>query len=447
MLYCYHFCIFCIAPKAKSKNSSNELAVSGPPIHQRQNSAPSFSKLDDDNETVSWDSHQDIKETFRPASEVFYSNNDDDKHADSHFDRRASMPSKFFESVSQGRNQTDDSSSEYSVPTPKWTMYANTTRKSDLDPNTAVSDPELAVRRGRTKNVKAIPDEIKRAKSASEAQRHILRDKKLDDKYKNRKKLPRNLETWRARENSCDSGSSSPGDEREPSSSRKFKREDSKRHSSPGLPKTSPGSPQNKQKKLSMQETEIEIAYSPIYLDDLRKQNRPKVRPLPITVANESEILRGLDLESNEKVPTPDIVIDRVADQEVDDSFEGAIEQLSRRKENEENVDPLATSSLKQEEQERACGEKGRNCDSPSEEVARQETSFDSPCSHPSLESEYNITVTGSMNDETLIMEDKDTGLDLSDLMDMRNMKKNKKIVKQKGEKESKIKETTITFV
>lgn len=435
------------APKAKSKNSSNELAVSGTPIHQRQNSAPSFSKLDDDNDTVSWGSHQDINETFRPASEVFYTNNDDEKHVDTQFDRRASMPSKFFESISQGRNQTDNSSSEYSLPTPKWTMFGNTTRKSDPNPNSAMSDPELAVRRGRTQNVKAIPDEIKRAKSASEAQRHLLRDKKSDEKYKDRKKLPRNLETWRARENSCDSGSSSPGDEREPSSLKKFKREDTKRHSSPGYPRTSPGSPQNKQKKLSMQDTEIEIAYSPIYLDDLKKQNRPKVRPLPITVANESDILRGLDLESNEKMPTPDIVIDRVADQEIDDSFEGAIEQFSKRKENEENVDPLV-STLKQEEQEKTCKEKGRNCDSSSEEVAKQETlSNDSHCSHPSLESEYNITVTGSMNDETLIMEDKDTGLDLSGLMDMRNMKKNKKIVKQREEKEPNRKETTITFV
>jgi len=196
-----------------------------------------------------------------------------------------------------------------------------------------------------------------------------------------------------------------------------------------------------------MQDTEIEIAYSPIYLDDLKKQNRPKVRPLPITVANESDILRGLDLESNEKMPTPDIVIDRVADREIDDSFEGAIEQFSKRKENEENVDPLV-STLKQEEQEKTCKEKGRNCDSSSEEVAKQETlSNDSHCSHPSLESEYNITVTGSMNDETLIMEDKDTGLDLSGLMDMRNMKKNKKIVKQREEKEPNRKETTITFV
>ena len=422
--------------------------VSGAPLHERQFSAPSFSKLDDDNENFIWDSHQDVTEKFRPASEVFYSKNDDDYQYNSHFDRRASMPSKVFEKGSADIITREGSGSVVSVPTSK-KIHTDLTNNLCLNMNMAMSDPELAVRRSRTKNIKAITEDIKRAKSASVAQRSMFKGNSTDERGKNKKKLPKNLESWRARENSCDSASSSPGEERESNNSRKVKREDSKRYCSPSLPGNSPESPQNKQKRLSAEETEIAIAHSPIYLDDVKKQNRLKVRPLPITISNESDILRGLDLDSYDQVKTPDIVIDKVLSDEVDDSFDDAIERFNRRKKgSEDNFESAIGTRPNPDEHERTFEEeKEKKFKSASGEKVSDASNLDFQCSYPLLENDYSITVTGSVNDETLIMEDKDTGLDLSELMDLTNMKKSRKTTKQKGEKELKVKETTITFV
>ena len=418
-------------------------------MHERQNSAPSFAKLENDSEIVDWRCHPDVNERFRPASEVFYSKNGDDDDDDLYplgqFDRRASMPSHFFENNSRSSNPSENSGTEVSVPIPKKTQHAHMMRELCAGMNTAVSDPEIAVRRDRTKNIKAISEDVRRSKSTSLAQKNVANEKKVEEKNKNRKKLQKNLESWRARENSCDSS-----EERESSNLRKAKREDSKRHSSSGLPKNSPGSPQNKQKKVAMEEAEIAIAHSPIYLDDAKKQNTSKARPLPITIDNESEILRGLDLESYEQILTPDIVIDKVGNEQMDDSFDSAIERLSRRKKSDEkNFESVISAPLDPEEHGKISEEekKERSCDSPSGEIVNNASSLGSSGSLGLLDSEYSITVTGSVNDETLIMEDKDTGLDLSELMDMSNMKKNRKAMKQRGEKESKVKETTITFV
>ena len=418
--------------------------VSGTPLHERQFSAPSFSKLDDDNENVIWDSHQDVTETFRQASELFYSENDGDDQCNAHFDRRASMPLKLFEKCSADIIVREGSGSEVSVPTSK-NIHTDLTNSMNM----AMSDPELAVRRSRTKNIKAVSEEIRRAKSASVAQRSMFKGNSMDEKGKNKKKLPKNLQSWRARENSCDSASSSPGEERESSNSRKVKREDSKRYCSPGLPGNSPGSPQNKQKKLSAEEAEIAIAHSPIYLDDVKKQNKLKVRPLPITISNESEILRGLDLDSYDQITTPDVVIDKVPSEEVDDSFDGAIERFNRRRKGSDNKFELVIGTPPNpEEHERTFEEeKEKKLKSASGGKVNDASSLGLGSSLPVLENDYSITVTGSVNDETLIMEDKDTGLDLSELMDLTNMKKSRKTTKQKGEKELKVKETTITFV
>ena len=437
------------ASKSKTGNDNNKLTVSGPPLHERQNSAPSFSKLNDD-EVLGFANSQEISERFRPASEMFYSKANDD--GNDYFDRRASMPAaKFVRDSSSEYNQTEDSGSELSAPPSRKSLHVSLMRNLHPALSSALSEPDLAVRRGRTKNIKGISDDITRRNSALIGQTSVSKDETDGERNRSQKKLPKNLESWRARENSCDSASSSPGEERESNNTRKMKRDDAKRHSSPGLP--SPRSPQNKQKKLSIEQAEIAIAHSPVYFDDVKKPRTSKARPLPISVANESEILRGLDIESYEHVSTPDIVIDDVKPDEMDDSFEGAIERFNRRKKKvDKNFESFSSTPKNLEKRDRRMEGEERGKGAEKRESTPGEKSSDgsifvSPGSPSLLDSECNITVTGSVNDETLIMEDKETGLDLSELMDMTNMKRNRKIMKQRGEKEQKIKETAITFV
>ena len=400
-----------------------------------------------DNGRVDSRKYSETSERFRPASEIFYSNDDDD-YSDDYFDRRASMPStKFTRESSSDVNQTD-SGSDFSVPLSERGPSALLPKPKNmhLSLTAAMSDPELAVRRNRANNIKALAEDFKRTKSSAE--RNFSYNKEELEGSQSRKKLPRNLETWRARENSCDSASSSPTEFIDVGKVKKIKREDAKRHSSPRATRHSPRSPQNKQKRFSIQEAEIAIAHSPIYLDDVGKQRAAKVRPLPINIANESEILKGLDLGSYENVRTPDIVVDDVDGME--DSFDGAIERLRSQKTFSIESFEFVSDTPPHGEQERQKFEESKNAkhaESLTVDRIGDSSSEMSPSSPSMSECDFNITVTGSVNDETLIMENKDTGLDLSGLMDMTNMKRSRKQAKQRGEKDSKIKETAITFV
>eukprot|EP00794_Sanderia_malayensis_P005224 gene5224-5881_t len=111
----------------------------------------------------------------------------------------------------------------------------------------------------------------------------------------------RNLLDWRARENSCDSASSSATDELDYGTSKRYKVKDVKRHSSPPCisNKISPQSPRTKHQKIELKETtEVEIANSPLLMPLVdhdpvpggRSQKLP--RPTPISMSQQTESRR-----------------------------------------------------------------------------------------------------------------------------------------------------------
>lgn len=441
----------------KANENATLKVADGSIAHVRQNSAPSFSSLQDDEQigtaisSDSFDRFSHTSDTFRPASEVFYSNEDDNDRID-YFDRRASMPSaKFFRS-NLSECSVADEKSEPSKIKGKQDQPSQLQENLHLSLVPAISDPELTVRRDRARNIKGFPSDLRKSKSVVENHKSLSNDKKED--IISQKKLQKNLESWKAKENSNDSASNARIEDVESKKSKKWKRDDSKRRSSPIFPKRFPRSPQNKQKKLSMEEAEIAIAHSPVYLDDVNKRKPTKGRPLPINVANESEILKGLDSGSYENVQTPDIIINEAEKNVMEDSFESAIERFNRQKVlNSSDFEFSNSTPVQYDEKHKrtSCdlddGDDGKNKKQNGTSSFKDEVDGEAPESPSFLECDYSITVTGSVNDETLIMEDKITGLDLSGLMDMTNMKRNRKISKQRGEKEGKIKETAITFV
>eukprot|EP00795_Rhopilema_esculentum_P011950 gene11950-2523_t len=448
------------------------------PSHSRQHSAPLYDRPYDASDTGSSsflddllsagvydkNGHESDPHKFRPASEVIFAQNEEKEF----FDRRASVPlarivrddGELKDFSRKGVSNSDISAlSTHLHPRSKFVKNMHATL------NAAVSDPELAVRRGRAKNVKALKEDVGRRGSdasnnsnspSNSARKYSERRPRSDAEIGQNRRLSKNLLSWRSRQNSSDSVTSTATEETDAGKSRKLKRDDVKRYSSPEpvILKNYPRSPRNKQKKLEMADAEIAIANSPVYLVEVgSRPNGQKDRPQPISVADESDILRGLDLEeSYDNVSTPSSAKTEESTNSLDDSFENVLDTMNWKDnatDERKNGDP----SLKLHEQ----GDNLNRTDTLNDTGSKSNVAVvidvvDSAgtaedVNLPDPDYEHNATVTGSVNDETLIMEDKDTGLDLSGLMDMTNVKRNRKGVKPKGEKEQKVKETAITFV
>ena len=400
---------------------------------------------------------------FRPASEFFSRMDYDDQFQD----RRNSVPgtleSNMTKTVSDIEWKTTSGSNISSLAVTKspTKQFLNNKHHSLVS---AVSDPELAVRRGRTTQVsKTLKREVIRtgsdvssnsAASAGSANIADQRPRSAAD-ISHIRRLSKNLLSWRGRDNSCDSASSSATEDfsQDGLSTKRIK--DAKRPSSSEalVVKQSPRSPRIKHKK--MEDVEIAIANSPVYPVDAGKQKNSKARPLPISLANESEILRGLDLgDSFDAVQSPDMKDASAEDTDVvpydiDDSFENAIERgrlLASALDNLPVNDNCLNDQTVDGQQNDKEAAKARPVHQDSIDLVDMD-SLDASNSPSALDYEFNVTVTGSVNDETLIMEDKDTGLDLSGLMDMTNVKRNRRGTRQRGDKDPRPRETAITFV
>ena len=210
---------------------------------------------------------------------------------------------------------------------------------------------------------------------------------------KHRPKMVKNFSPRRCRHNSYDSASST-----EAGSGRKkrVKQDDGNRMSFAlrfSAHKTLDVS-ESHHRVAELRDTEIAIANSPVYSTGRSRSAKP--RPAPITGQYELELLQGL----------------------VD---EDAIKNNMLLKEEAANM--LSNEAVGDEEM--VCQDPVTSPASSAKETARRSHS-----AGPAI-----TTVTGSVNDETLLMEDKDNGLDLSCLLDVTNVSKNRLVVRQKGEK------------
>ena len=265
----------------------------------------------------------------------------------------------------------------------------------------------------------------------------------MDDEHLNsplyqRKRLSKNLMTWRDRVDSCDSASSSAAEETDSQSSRSRikspRRDDSKRHSAPVVLTESPRSPLNKQKKLDRAsfDAEVSMPISPVYSTESGPSRKTRPRPLPIIHADNGDLLKRLECNgSYEVIPMPEV--DKTKDTIAGDAtlIDGSakhqwnkkrppgfpaevISQLKKlQKDKEQAVLAVLndTTTSRPNQNEVATGLLSTDTIKHPSDTKRSQSLDESDLN------KYNQTATGSVNDETVIMEDKDNGLDLATLM------------------------------